>query len=186
MSPGGPTQSTPDPIAAAQRDDGSMTADELIAAYEDGSQRLRDALADLSPDQLRARPVEGRWSTLEVVCHISDCEQFFADRMKRTIAMERPLLLGAEGARYPGPLRYHDRDVEEEIGLITLTRRQMSRILGRLEAEAWARTAVHGETGLVTLRQLVHHAVRHLEHHLGFVAEKRRAPGVPEPGGAGR
>jgi hypothetical protein len=29
-----------------------------------------------------------------VVCHIADCEQFFADRMKRTVAMDRPLLLG--------------------------------------------------------------------------------------------
>ena len=29
-------------------------------------------------------------------------------------------------------------------------------------------------------------AVRHQEHHLGFVAEKRRAPGLPEPGEAGR
>ena len=45
---------------------------------------------------------------------------------------------------------------------------------------------MHGETGLVTLRQLVLHAVRHQEHHLGFVAEKRRALGLPEPGGVGR
>ena len=106
--------------------------------------------------------------------------------MKRTIATDRPLLLGADGSRYPGPLRYHDRDVEEEVELITLTRRQMARILRLLDAGAWARTAVHSETGLVTLRQLVLHAVRHLEHHLGFVAEKRRALGVPEAEGAGR
>jgi uncharacterized damage-inducible protein DinB len=186
MSQGDPSQGTSDPIAAAQRDDGSMTTSELIAAYESGPQRLRDAVAGLSLDQLRARPVEALWSTLEVVCHLCDCEQFFADRMKRTIATDRPLLLGADGSRYPGPLRYHDREVEEEIGLVTLTRRQMSRILGRLDDGAWSRTAVHSETGLVTLRQLVLHAVRHLEHHLGFVAEKRRALGVPEAGGAGR
>jgi hypothetical protein len=29
--------------------------------------------------------VEGRWSTLEVVCHLADCEQFFPVRMTRTI-----------------------------------------------------------------------------------------------------
>ena len=101
----------PDPIAAAQRDDGSLSNDDLISAYESGPQRLRDAVAGLTPEQLRARPVEGRWSTLEVVCHLADCEQFFADRMKRTIATDRPLLLGAQGGRYPEPLRYHDRDV---------------------------------------------------------------------------
>ena len=174
----------PDPIAAAQRDDGSLSNDDLISGYEADPQRLRDAVAGLSPDQLRARPVEGRWSTLEVVCHLADCEQFFADRMKRTIATDRPLLLGAQGARYPEPLRYHDRDLDEEIDLITLTRRQMARTLRLLPEGAWSRTAVHSETGLVTLRQLVLHAVRHQEHHLWFVAEKRRALEGHDSGGS--
>jgi uncharacterized damage-inducible protein DinB len=176
----------PDPIAAAQWDDRSLSTDEIISAYESGPQRLREAVAGLTPDQLRVRPVEGRWSTLEVVCHLADCEQFFADRLKRTIATDRPLLLGAQGGRYPEPLCYHDRDVEEEIELIALTRRQMARILRLLPEGAWGRKAVHSETGLVTLRQLVLHAIRHQEHHLWFVAEKRRALGVPETGGAGR
>jgi hypothetical protein len=44
---------------------------------------------------------------------------------------------------------------------------------------AWRRTAVHSETGLVTLRQLLLHAVNHLRHHLRFVAEMRAALGLP-------
>lgn len=180
-----PPQSIPDPIAAAQRDDGLLTTDVLISAYEYGPQRLRDAVAGLTPAQLRARPVEGRWSTLEVVCHLADCEPFFADRMKRTIATDPPLLIGADGFRYPGPLYDHDRDVEEEIELIRITRGQMARILRLLDDGAWSRTAVHSETGLVTPRQLVLHAVQHQEHHLGFVAENRRALGRSGPDGAG-
>jgi uncharacterized damage-inducible protein DinB len=181
-----PSMLGPDPIAAAQRDDGSLSTGDLIAAYESGPRQLRDAIEGLSPEGLRARPIEGRWSTLEVVCHLADCEQFFADRMKRTIAMDRPLLLGAEGSRYPGPLYYHDRDLAEELELIVVTRRQMARILRLVEAGAWSRTAVHSETGLVTLRQLVLHAFRHLEHHLRFVAEKRRALGCSSTVGVAR
>jgi hypothetical protein len=181
MSHVDPVQPSSDPIAAAQPDDGSLTTEALIGAFESGPKQLRAALAGLTPAHLRARPVEGRWSTLEVVCHLTDCEQFFADRMKRTIAMDRPLLLGADGSCYPGPLRYHDRDVEEEIELIRITRGQMARILRLLDDGAWSRTGVHSETGLVTLRQLVLHAVQHQEHHLGFVAEKRRALGCPLP-----
>lgn len=180
MSPSDSRQATQALMADIQKDDGSMTAHELISAYATGPSRLRDTLTHLTAEQLRARPVEGRWSILEVVCHLSDCEQFFADRMKRTIATDRPLLLGAEGGRYPGPLHYHERDIEEEVQLITLTRRQMSRILGLLDSGAWTRTAVHSETGLLTLRQLVLHAIRHQEHHLRFIAEKRRALGVSE------
>ena len=81
-------------VAYAQRDDPALTPADLISAYERGVEELRAAVAGLTGEQLRSRPVAGRWSTLEVVCHVADCEQFFADRMKRTVAMDRPLLLG--------------------------------------------------------------------------------------------
>jgi uncharacterized damage-inducible protein DinB len=162
-------------IEHAQRDDNTLTASDLISAYEKGVEELRLAVAGLTGEQLRSRPVAGKWSTLEVVCHVADCEQFFADRMKRTVAMDRPLLLGADGFRYPEPLRYQEHDLELELDLVAVTRRQMARTLKLVTADAWQRTAVHSETGLVTLRQLLLHAVNHLRHHLRFVAEKRAA-----------
>jgi uncharacterized damage-inducible protein DinB len=166
-------------IEHAQRDDNTLTAPDLILAYEKGVEELRLAVAGLTGEQLRSRPVAGKWSTLEVVCHIADCEQFFADRLKRTVAMDRPLLLGADGFRYPEPLRYQDHDLDLELDLVAVTRRQMARTLRLVAADAWQRTAVHSETGLVTLRQLLLHAVNHLRHHLRFVAEKRAALGSP-------
>jgi len=165
-------------VAAAQRDDPGSTPADLIAAYEQGTAALRAAVAELTTEQLRTRPVPERWSMLELVCHVADCEQFFADRMKRTAAMDRPLLIGADGFRYSAALRYHDHDVREEIQLVEITRRQMARVLRLLPPEAWQRTAIHSETGLVTLRQLLLHANNHLAHHLAFAAEKRRMLGV--------
>src|SRR5262245_57053579 len=159
--------------ADAQKDDESLSLAGLISAYERGVDDLRAAISGMTGGELRSRPIQGRWSTLEVVCHVADCEQFFADRMKRTLAMDRPLLVGADGWRYPEPVQYHQRDLAEELDLVALTRRQMARILRLVPAEALGRTAVHTETGLVTLRQLLLHAVNHLAHHLRFVAEKR-------------
>src|SRR5690349_4742940 len=107
-----------DPIAAAQRDEPGTAPADLIAAYEAGAALLRASIAGMSGEELRLRPVAGKWSSLEVVCHVGDCEQFFADRLKRALAMDRPLLLGADGWRYPEAVRYHDRDVEEELELV--------------------------------------------------------------------
>jgi uncharacterized damage-inducible protein DinB len=163
------------PTTVAQRDDDTLTAADMILAYEQGVEELRLAVAGMTVEQLLSRPVTGRWSTLEVVCHIADCEQFFADRMKRTVAMDRPLLLGADGFRYPEPLRYQDHDLDEELDLVAVTRRQTARTLRLVAPDAWQRTAVHSETGLVTLRQLLLHAISHLRHHLRFVSEKRAA-----------
>jgi uncharacterized damage-inducible protein DinB len=165
-------------VADAQRDDDTLSVADLISAYEQGVEELRVAVAGMTKEQLCSRPVAGRWSTLEVVCHIADCEQFFADRMKRTVAMDRPLLLGADGFRYPEPLCYQEHDLEQEIDLVAATRRQMARTLRLVAPDAWQRTAVHSETGLVMLRQLLLHAVNHLRHHLRFVAEKRVALGL--------
>jgi GNAT superfamily N-acetyltransferase/uncharacterized damage-inducible protein DinB len=165
------------------RDDDPCEAAELIAAYEAGNDLLRRAVAGMTAEQLRSRPVAGKWSTLEVLCHVSDCEQFFADRLKRTLAMNRPLLVGADGFCYPDAVRYHDRDVGEELALVELTRRQVARILKLIPDDAWYRTAVHTETGLVTLRQLLLHAVRHLEHHVAFIEEKRAALRLPRAEG---
>jgi uncharacterized damage-inducible protein DinB len=169
----------PTTVADAQRDDIALTDADLISAYENGVEELRLAVAGMTVEQLRSRPIPGKWSTLEVVCHIADCEQFFADRLKRTVAMKRPLLLGADGFSYPEPLRYQEHDLDEELDLVAVTRRQTARTLRLVAPDAWQRTAVHSETGLVTLRQLLLHAINHLRHHLRFVAEKRSAMTTP-------
>ena len=70
-----------------------MESEAMIDAYLGGIEVLRLAVAGMTPEQLVARPVPGRWSTLEVVCHLADFEPIYADRMKRVIATDRPLLL---------------------------------------------------------------------------------------------
>jgi hypothetical protein len=163
-------------IAAAQAPDGRSAA-ELIAAYRDGSGMLRRSVKGMSRGQLLAKPIEGKMSSLEVLCHVADCEQFLADRMKRVVAMERPLLVGADGWLYIDALHYHDRDVELQLALVEATRAQMAADLDALAPEAWERVGVHTETGLVTLKGLLAHAIRHLEAHVEAIAEKRAALG---------
>ena len=68
---------------------------------------------------------------------------------------------------------------DKELDLVAVIRRQMARTLRLVAPEAWQRTAVHSETGLVTLRQLLLHATNHLRHHLRFVVEKRAALTTP-------
>ena len=164
-------------IAAAQTDDARSVA-ELITAYREGPALLRSSLEGMDRAQLLARPVPGMMCTLEVVCHIADAEQYLADRMKRTVAMDRPLLIGVDGWRYPQALSYAERDLELDLALVASTRAQMTADLQRLHPQTWERTAVHSETGLVTLRGLLLHAIRHLEAHVQRIHEKRIVLGL--------
>src|SRR3954466_686903 len=124
---------------------------ELISAYLAGPQTLRRAVAGMTRQQLVARPVAGKWSTLEVVCHLADFDPILADRMKRVIAEERPALLGADEQRFAAALAYHDRDLDEELGIIERTRGQMARILRKLPEAALQRVGMHNERGPLTL-----------------------------------
>ena len=62
----------------------------LIDDYLAGPGLLRQAVAGMSRDQLLARPIPGKWSTLEVICHLADFEIVGADRIKRVIAENEP------------------------------------------------------------------------------------------------
>jgi uncharacterized damage-inducible protein DinB len=164
-------------VQRALADDDS-TAEQLIQRYVAGSAALSDSVSDMNGDQLLSRPIRGKMSSQEVVCHVVDADQYMADRMKRTIATERPLLVGVESVEYLEPLHYAERDLELDLELLAITREQMASDLRRLDDSAWERTAIHSETGLVTLRQLLLHAIRHLERHLAAIEEKRAALGL--------
>lgn len=152
-----------------------MAGSELIDAYLAGGESIHHLVNGLDPTQLRARPVAGMWSTLELICHLADSEALFADRMKRVLAEDRPELPFADPGRYEAALAYHERDAQEEVALIGLVRRQMARILRTQPTAVWRRVGIHSNEGERTLEQLVRKAIDHLEHHLGFLRAKRWA-----------
>ncbi|HYV35162.1 MAG TPA: DinB family protein [Gemmataceae bacterium] len=154
------------------------TLPEMIDAYLAGPKTLRQAVRGLTREQQTARPVAGKWSTLEVVCHLTDFDPIMADRMKRIIAEDKPQLLGANEVKFAAALAYHQRDMEEELAIIDNTRRQMARILRTLPQETLSRTGIHNERGPLTLEQMLASATNHITHHVQFIDEKRKALGV--------
>ena len=154
------------------------TLAELIETYVAGPPALRAAVAGMTREQLVARPIPGKWSTLEVVAHLADYEPIIADRVKRTLAFPKPLHFGIDPDPMAAALAYHDRDLEEELQLIEATRKSLVRILRTLDDSVLARPCVHTERGLITLEQILVLAGYHIAHHLPFVAAKRAALGV--------
>ena len=155
-----------------------MNIPAAIDSYLAGPGVLRKAVAGMTREQLLARPVAGKWSTLEVVCHLVDFDPILADRMKRVIAEDNPTLLGADENRFAAALSYHGRDLEEELTILERTRSQMGKILRALPAEAFGRQGQHNERGPLTLQRLLELAANHIPHHVQFLREKRKALGL--------
>ena len=152
--------------------------DQLVEEYLAGPSLLRSAVAGMSPEQLRARPIPGRWSTLEVVCHLSDFEAVYADRMKRVIAEQEPPLRSGDPDLFAASLAYQSRDLDEELTLIEMTRRQMARILWSVSPQAFWRTGIHSSDGPITLDALLRRITGHIPHHVRFIDEKRKSLGI--------
>lgn len=150
----------------------------LIAEYLSGPQKLRDAVRGMTPEQLAARPVPGKWSTQQLVCHIADFEPVYIDRMKRVIAQEKPTFFGGDPDLFAARLGYERRDVEQELQFIEICRQHMGAVLRSLRPEDFQRVGIHSESGEMTLEKLLTNITRHIPHHLPFIAEKRRVLGV--------
>ena len=146
-----------------------MNHDALIDQYLAGPGLLRRAVAGMTREQLSAK-----WSTQEVICHLEDYEPIYADRMKRVIALKEPELLKGDPGLFAARLAYDQRDVEEELALIEMTRKQMARILRVLTPEDFQRQGGHSRDGALTLAALLQRITAHIPHHVCFIEEKRR------------
>lgn len=152
-----------------------LSTSHLIDEYLKGPKLLRDAVAGMTQEQLLARPVAGKWSTLEVVAHLADFEPVYGDRMKRVLAEIEPTLFGGDPDQFAARLAYHERDLETELCLIDCVRRQMGTILRTVSESDFQRVGRHSEAGPLTLRQFLERITGHIPHHLPFLADKRRA-----------
>ena len=152
-----------------------MSHAQLIAEYLAGPQKLRTALTGMSAEQIDAKPIPGKWSTKQVICHIADFEPVYADRMKRVIAENEPMLMNGDPDLFAARLAYGQRDVEVELDFIEATRKHMGAILRSLVPSDFQRQGNHSEAGLITLETLLTNITNHIPHHLKFIEEKRAA-----------
>lgn len=148
---------------------------DLIRGYCAGPQMLRAAVAGMNAEQLDARPIPGKWSTKQVICHIADFEPVYVDRMKRVIAEHEPTLLSGDPDLFAARLAYDQRDVAVELDFIEAARKHMEPILRSLRPEDFLRKGNHSDAGPITLEKLLTNITNHIPHHVKFIDEKRAA-----------
>lgn len=143
--------------------------------YACGPAQLRNAVAGLTPQQLRTPAPPGQWSVLEVVCHLSDFEIVYADRMKRILAEDQPTFFSGDPDKFAARLDYTRRDLEEELAVIASVRAQVARILRNAASGDFERIGIHSEDGPLTLATLLGRIAEHIPHHVEFIVKKRPA-----------
>lgn len=149
----------------------------IIDQYEKGGAKTREAIAGLDPATLRRVPEAswdaGKWTIAQVLVHLQDAETAFADRVRRIVAQENPVLQAWDENRFFDRLQYGEQSAEDAVSLIDLTRRQLARVLKKLPDADFHRVGQHSQAGRQTVVDVLTKANWHLDHHLTFIHDKR-------------
>src|SRR5262245_48337554 len=95
---------------------------------------LRRAVADLSPERLRAAEAPGKWSVGQVVRHLADAEIVWGWRLRLVLSQDRPAITGYDQDAWAERLHYDAAPVGEALDEFALLRRTHVRLLTAVSA----------------------------------------------------
>ena len=156
---------------------------EIIESYLAACAAVQKAFSDMGRELMMARPVPGKWSAMEVLCHLVDTDLTTAIRIRTALTSISPRFTAATLVELSTIVGTDTRDPAEELALFQTIRTQTARILRSMPADALDRQAVLVKPGneevTRTVRQFLSGITTHVRHHLSFVEEKRLALGLP-------
>jgi len=139
--------------------------------------KLKAALKGVPKKLLTWTPAPGKWSILEIVCHMRDMEQeAYLARYERILKEDNPSLPDVDGDIYALEKNYRGAKLSEVLRDWSRLRKECLRILGKLRVAEWERVGTHETAGPLSFATLLRrHAVGNDEAHLGQIdAIKRR------------
>jgi uncharacterized damage-inducible protein DinB len=143
----------------------------LLARLASTPSRLAEALRAFSADALRRAPQPGKWSAIEVACHLRDVDRLYAERVTKAAFSERPAFWMMDNPRVSEKLHYRDTDLAALLKEHRRRREDLVSLLRALPHAVWQRTGIHPVRGEVTIEALAQNVIAdHDDHHLAQIA----------------
>jgi uncharacterized damage-inducible protein DinB len=137
---------------------------------------LREAVKNLTGEQLDSPYRPGGWTARQVVHHVGDSHMNSLIRFKLALSEDNPTIrpyaedLWAQTAEYKMP-------VEVSLNLIDSIHQRWATLLDSLSDEDFARTINHPESGKWTLESLLGMYVWHGKHHMAHINNLKKRNG---------
>jgi DinB family protein len=147
----------------------------LIAQYAAGVDEVVDALKGFPEDKLVAHPLPGKWSAREIVHHLADSETTSAQRLRKLLAEEYPVIQGYDQETYAILLRYNLRDMKPALEAFRAARATTAQLLETMGDEDWNRVGWHTESGAYSARHWLEIYAVHAHNHAAQIRRLREA-----------
>jgi hypothetical protein len=118
-------------------------------------------------DRLRAVKF-GDWTAVEVIGHLADTSEIFAERVRRCIDEDRPTLPSFDQDALAAERRNAERDPMELSRRLGAAHAQIVRLL--MEERARSRAGIHSEYGELDAGHFGAYQARHAHEHAGELA----------------
>jgi len=139
-----------------------------------GPAALAAAVRGLGDEALRRAPGPGKWSIVEIACHLRDIERVYAERFtKMAFHAEKPSFWMLDNDRAAEALGYRTADVRAVLKEWKRLRDDTLVLLRALPHDSWKRTGHHPKRGDLTVEQLAVVLAAHDRNHLDRVASLR-------------
>ncbi len=133
--------------------------------------RLRAALKGVPKKLLLWRPAPGKWSILEIVCHLRDMErEAYLARYRRILAEDEPRLPDIDGDVISIERDYRAQSVSPVLRDWLGARRESLKLLKGVKGAAWQRAGIHESAGRLSMEDFLRrHAVGNDEAHFSQI-----------------
>lgn len=133
----------------------------MLATYESVLQSVDQTTATTYRDG-----AEG-WTTLEILCHVTDFDRIFVDRGQRVLSEEKPTFTVYDVDAMAVERAYNQRSLKDAWADHQAARAELLAFFESVKDEQWSKTGMHPEQGEMTLLrvliQVSHHSADHIE-----------------------
>ena len=146
-----------------------MNSDERkqrIEAYGMAHQQLVSALGRFPREMWQFRPAPDQWTIHEIIVHIADSEANSYTRCRRLLAEPGSSILGYDEGTWARELGYQDQNTGDALELFKWLRHNSHALIRDLPESAWSNTAIHSESGLMTLDDWLGVYASHIPDHI--------------------
>lgn len=159
-----------------------MTETELkkyLEAAEKSPKQVAAAVSGLPEKVLRYKPAPDKWSIHEILGHLADVEIVYAYRLRQMLADKKPVIAPMDQDDWARNLGHLESSPPELVALYGLNRHANLRILQRLKAPDFEKSAYHPETKEnFSVAQLIERMATHGANHLEQIERLKREAGL--------
>ena len=148
---------------------------ELLERFRRGPELVATAMTGAAGAELDYVPAPDKWSIRQILCHVADSEIVAAERFRRIIAEDNPLLVAYDQNAWSRNLDYQRRKISQALETFRHIRGENHELLRSLPEAAFERQGTHQERGPVSLLDQLRTYAQHAESHAGQIRGVRAA-----------